>query len=97
MGSSSCVSARSDPRDSVNQELAYGAPDVAGKRRANPTALLFSACEMLRYLAEEDAAQRIELAVHEVLADSRHHTQDLGGAATLDEFTAAVLERVHCS
>ena len=79
-------------------EAVHGsAPDIAGKRLANPTALLFSACEMLRYLSETGAAQHIELAVHEVLGDSRYHTHDLGGAATLDEFTAAVLERVQRS
>lgn len=44
------------------------APDIAGKNQANPLATILSAAMMLRYsLDEEQAAQRIERAVQQVL------------------------------
>ena len=36
------------------------APDIAGQGKANPTALLLSACMMLRYLGEIELGARIE-------------------------------------
>ena len=36
------------------------APDIKGQNKANPTALLMSAVEMLRYIKEFDYAQKIE-------------------------------------
>ena len=72
-------------------EAVHGsAPDIAGKRLANPCALVLSASQMLRYLGEVSAASRIESAVRETLADPSHHTHDLGGTATLDDITSAV-------
>ena len=46
------------------------APDIAGQGVANPLATILSAAMMLRYsLDQAEAAQRIEAAVHAVLAD----------------------------
>jgi isocitrate/isopropylmalate dehydrogenase len=80
-------------------EAVHGsAPDIAGRGLANPTALILSAVLMLRYLNEQDAADRIETAVRTVYARSkppgssrRHLTRDLGGTATTSEFVDAVL------
>ena len=73
-------------------EAVHGsAPDLAGKRLANPTAVILSAAMMLRYLGEDDAASAIERAVHATLADPANHTRDLGGSAGLDDVTRAVL------
>src|SRR6187549_1674365 len=42
-------------------EAVHGsAPDIAGQGVANPTALMLSAIQMLRYLGEREAAQRFE-------------------------------------
>ncbi len=74
-------------------EAVHGsAPDLAGKRLANPAALILSAAEMLRHLQEGDTAARIVAAVHAALADPRRRTRDLGGSATLDELTQAIVE-----
>ncbi len=74
-------------------EAVHGsAPDLAGKRLANPAAVILSAAEMLRHLREGDAAARIVAAVHAALADPRRRTRDLGGNATLDELTQAIVE-----
>jgi isocitrate dehydrogenase (NAD+) len=76
-------------------EAVHGsAPDIAGKRLANPTAVILSAAELLRHVGEVDAAARVEGAVHAVLAEPSLRTGDLGGKADLDTFTRAVVERV---
>jgi isocitrate dehydrogenase (NAD+) len=76
-------------------EAVHGsAPDIAGKRLANPTAVILSAVELLRHLGLPEPAARIEAAVHAALAEPACRTRDLGGAATLDQFTDAVIERL---
>jgi len=70
------------------------APDIAGKRLANPAAVILSAAEMLRHRGEERAAHSIVRAVHAALADPTNHTGDLGGSASLDRITEAILEQL---
>jgi len=73
-------------------EAVHGtAPDIAGKRLANPSAVILSAAEMLRHLGEDRAAHAIVRAVHATLAEPEHRTGDLGGSATLDGITDAIL------
>ena len=74
-------------------EAVHGsAPDIAGKHIANPTALLWSACMMLDHLGEQTVAARIRKAVDQVLADKKALTPDLGGSATTQQYTQAVIE-----
>jgi isocitrate dehydrogenase (NAD+) len=76
-------------------EAVHGsAPDIAGKRVANPTAVILSGVELLKHIGEVEAARRVESAVHAVLADPALRTRDLGGKATTDEFTDAVIDRL---
>jgi isocitrate dehydrogenase (NAD+) len=76
-------------------EAVHGsAPDIAGKRVANPSAMLLSAVMMLRHLGESRAADRIERGVHAALADPARRTADLGGPADLDRFTETVIGRL---
>jgi len=76
-------------------EAVHGsAPDIAGKRLANPTAVILSSVEMLKYVGETQAARRIEAAVHATLSEPLLRTRDLGGKATTDQFTDAVIERL---
>jgi isocitrate dehydrogenase (NAD+) len=73
-------------------EAVHGtAPDIAGKGLANPTALLMSGVMMLKHLGERSAAQRIEAALEKVYREARYITRDLGGKATTEEFTHAVI------
>jgi 3-isopropylmalate dehydrogenase len=67
------------------------APDIAGSGRANPLAMFGSAAMMLRHgLGMEDHAARIESAVDRALGAGLR-TADLGGEATTEEATRAVL------
>jgi isocitrate dehydrogenase (NAD+) len=76
-------------------EAVHGsAPDIAGKRVANPTAILLSSVEMLRHLGEANAADAVERGVFAALADPARRTRDLGGSASLDAFTDAVIEQL---
>lgn len=76
-------------------EAAHGtAPDIAGKNKANPTALLLSSCMMLDYIGEKEAAKRIRQAVHDVLSDEENFTADLGGNTSTSDFTNRIIERL---
>jgi isocitrate dehydrogenase (NAD+) len=76
-------------------EAVHGsAPDIAGKGIANPTALMQSAALMLAYLGEHDAAHRLQAAIEWVYAAGQHRTPDVGGMASTDEFTNAVVQRI---
>ena len=70
------------------------APDIAGQGKANPTALLLSACMMLRHFGEIDLAGRIEKACYDVIGGKQHVTFDLGGTASTSDFAKAIIERL---
>ncbi|MDP2911631.1 MAG: isocitrate/isopropylmalate family dehydrogenase, partial [Candidatus Omnitrophota bacterium] len=53
------------------------APKYAGLNKVNPTAMILSGVLMLRYLKEEEAADRLEKATAEVIAEGAHVTYDL--------------------
>ena len=73
-------------------EAVHGtAPDIAGKGLANPTSLLLSAILMLDHLGERSAARRIEAALEKVYSEAKHTTRDVGGSASTDQFTDAVI------
>jgi isocitrate dehydrogenase (NAD+) len=76
-------------------EAVHGsAPDIAGQGIANPTALMLSAIQMLRYLGERDAAQRFENALFAVFEEGKSITKDLGGSARTNEFARAIEEKI---
>jgi isocitrate dehydrogenase (NAD+) len=76
-------------------EAVHGsAPDIAGKRIANPSAMILSAVEMLESLGESSAAANIRQAVHACLAAPETRTGDLGGVLDLDQYTDAVIEHL---
>ena len=66
------------------------APDIKGQNKANPTALLLSAIEMLRYIGENTYADKIEKALFRTF-EKGICTVDLGGTASTDEFSDAVV------
>lgn len=66
------------------------APDIAGPQKANPIAMMLSAIMMLRYLGENDAADKFDAAILKVLSEGKTLTGDLGGSATTMEVAQAV-------
>jgi isocitrate dehydrogenase (NAD+) len=81
--------------DAVFEAVHGSAPDIAGKGIVNPTALMLSSVLMLEHLDEHAAAERLRKAIERVYAEQKHLTQDVGGKASTNEFTDAVIERLH--
>lgn len=73
-------------------EAVHGtAPDIAGQGIANPTAMMLTAVMMLRHIGQEETAARVEQAIYKTYARGTHLPRDVGGAATTEEFTNAVI------
>jgi isocitrate dehydrogenase (NAD+) len=73
-------------------EAVHGtAPDIAGKGIANPGALVLAACMMLEHIGDVDRAGRIRTALESTLKGGKVLTRDLGGSASTEEFTDAVI------
>lgn len=53
------------------------APKYAGQNKVNPMAMMFSGVLMLRHLCEKDAANRLEKAIAQVIAEGKNVTYDL--------------------
>jgi isocitrate dehydrogenase (NAD+) len=76
-------------------EAVHGtAPDIAGKRIANPGALIYAACLMLEHLNDHARARRIRDAMESVIRERQTVTRDLGGTATTAQFTDAIIARL---
>ncbi len=70
------------------------APKYAGQNKANPTAMILSGALMLRHLGYPDAADRVETATREVIAEGTATTYDLGGPAGTSQFADAIIDRL---
>ena len=70
------------------------APDIKGQDKANPTALLLCAINMLKHIGENEKAQKIEQAIYSILEEGKVLTCDLGGNANTTEFTQEIIRRV---
>ncbi len=65
--------------------------DIAGQGIANPVATFWTACQMLEHLGQSAAAARLMRAVEAVCA-AGISTPDVGGRASTQEVTDAVIE-----
>jgi isocitrate/isopropylmalate dehydrogenase len=70
------------------------APDIAGKGWANPIATFLSVAMMLDFLKQSAAADAINKACRDVVADRKNHTRDLGGTANTTDVGDAVAKLV---
>ena len=68
--------------------------DITGKGVANPVGTFWSATMMLDHIGEPAAAARLMRAIERVTADTSLHTPDLGGDATTQKVTDAVVEAI---
>ena len=88
------------PGSNIGDEVAIfeavhgSAPDIAGKGIANPLALIMSGVMMLNHLNETELADKIKRAYGAVLAEGKHLTADLGGAASTEGFADAVIQKM---
>jgi isocitrate dehydrogenase (NAD+) len=76
------------------------APKYAGQNKVNPMAMMFSGVMMLRHLSERNAAQRLEKALTQVIAQGKYVTYDLkprsddSTAVGTSKVADAVIERL---
>ncbi len=70
--------------------------DITGKGIANPVATFWTAAQMLDHLGEQEASSRLMRAVEKVTA-AGILTPDVGGKATTQEVTEAVIDAIHSS
>ena len=91
------------PTANVNPERDYpsmfepihgSAFDIEGKGIANPIGTFWSAVMMLDHLGEGAAAQRLMHAIEAVTANPEFHCPDLGGSATTEMVTNAVIDAI---
>jgi isocitrate dehydrogenase (NAD+) len=76
-------------------EAVHGtAPDIAGKGIANPGALILAGCMLLEHLGQGERALRVRRALESVIREGKTVTRDLGGTASTDEFTDAIIARL---
>jgi len=76
-------------------EAVHGtAPDIAGKNIANPGALVLAACMLLEHIGDLDRAKRIRNALETTIREGKVLTADLGGNASTDQFTDAVIAKL---
>ena len=74
-------------------EATHGsAPKYTGQNKTNPMAMMFSGVMMLRHLGEGDAAERLERALAQVIAEGREVTYDM--KADRDDPTAVGTSQV---
>ena len=70
------------------------APDIAGEGVANPAAVILSAAMMLDHIGREQEADAIRHAVRSVVVSGGRVTADLGGDASTEAMTDAIIEAI---
>lgn len=70
------------------------APDIAGQNIANPSSMILTVAMMLDYLNETETAEKITIAVENVLKKGKTLTPDLGGSASTMEMAEAIVNEL---
>jgi 3-isopropylmalate dehydrogenase len=88
-------------RQAMAQATHGSAPDISGRNIANPYAMIMSGQMLLAWLGRKRgepkataAAGRIQAAITKVIAEGKHLTRDLGGAASTTEMGDAIAAAV---
>jgi isocitrate dehydrogenase (NAD+) len=83
----------------VFEAIHGSAPKYAGQNKVNPTALILSGVMMLRHLNENEAADRLQQAVEDVINEGTHVTYDLAKAGVTpvgtQEMAEAIAQKLH--
>lgn len=69
--------------------------EAVGKNVANPTAMLLCGAKMLTHVNLQYYSDMIRNAVNRVLKAGKVKTKDLGGQATTNEYTYAIINNLH--
>jgi isocitrate dehydrogenase (NAD+) len=76
-------------------EAVHGtAPDIAGKGIANPTAVMLAGCQLLDHVGDTARACKVRAAIEATLREQKTVTGDVGGSATTEQYTDAVIAKL---
>ncbi len=78
---------------SIFEPVHGSAPDIAGRKIANPIGAIWSGALMLEHLGQADAAADVMRAIERVVVEGPH-TPDMKGGASTAEVGAAVAEAI---
>jgi tartrate dehydrogenase/decarboxylase/D-malate dehydrogenase len=78
---------------SIFEPVHGSAPDIAGKKIANPLATIWTAALMLEHLGHPKAAADVMRAIQQVILDGPH-TPDMKGKSSTSQVGAAVAEAI---
>jgi tartrate dehydrogenase/decarboxylase/D-malate dehydrogenase len=79
---------------SMFEPIHGSAPDIAGKGIANPIGAIWAGALMLDHLGQRRAHDRVVAAVERVVRSGRARTPDLGGTATTEELSRAIVTEI---
>ncbi len=79
---------------SIFEAVHGSAPDIAGKKIANPTALMLAAALMLDHVGETDKANNLRESLDSQLRSGEGLTVDLGGKTNTMEFADNIIARL---
>ncbi len=88
-----CPSANIGEKYALFEPIHGGAPDIAGKNIANPTAAILSVKMMLEWAGYNEEAKTIDMAVNSVLGKGKV-TPDLGGSYQTGDVSNAIIDQV---
>ena len=71
--------------------------DITGKGIANPVGTFWSSAMLLEHIGEAEAAAQLMQAIESVTANQELHTPDLGGDATTEKVTTALIAHIQGS
>ncbi|HEX6321761.1 MAG TPA: isocitrate/isopropylmalate family dehydrogenase, partial [Burkholderiales bacterium] len=78
---------------SIFEPVHGSAPDIAGRKIANPIGAIWSGALMLEHLGHAGAAADIVRAIEHVIVEGPH-TPDMKGKASTSEVGAAIAEAI---
>lgn len=93
MGMAASANLGLDGQPALFEPVHGSAPDIAGRRLANPCGAIWSSALMLEHLGLPAHATRVMLALEAVCANGPH-TPDIGGSATTEEVGDAVVDEL---
>ncbi len=69
---------------SMFEPIHGSAPDIAGQKKSNPLAAIWSVSQMLDFFGHEDWGKRLIDVIEQVMVEAKALTPDMGGTATTD-------------
>ncbi len=86
-------SANVGEKHAIFEPVHGSAPDIAGKGIANPSAMILTACMMLKHFGYVSEAEKVEKALESVIAEGKT-TPDLGGNLKTMEMAEEVVKKL---